>query len=588
MSYTKKLTMSKVVTVLFLFLSLLHSRGSFGGEASVLPLQTIETKTIVFGTVNGRFDELKLQLERIGVIDQRGSWRAGKARLVSLGNLFAKQSINSKVNQPILEFAKKLQIEAEDAGGHFHLVLGKNEVYIMVEGLYTSRTLADNQLSELGNWLFQQSFVHKQGQELFTHLGLSKISDLADLVLFNQQMKESIIDYADNWASYYRLNRANQQQQTEPLLPEILSINDTVKTIADKSLKQASYLALKQTSPVNFDGSQFCHPYFEKDRLDEKLKQTQSKRVWLTTEDKSINIRSRFSGRVQILPNFDGLAQNAETEVDSSSANKQPIVFASIASDGSTNYFDSVTGEILVPQIPQFREWNRPYGMSDEEIELFLKSATIIESSTTKEGKTKPLKLKLEKNGKQLKAVFKYVNKSGKTVRKRFYGGGDRYQHEMAAYRLDRMLGIGLVPVTVEREIDGVKGSVQLWVENMASALQLNEREILYEGTCDVTAQADLMNAFDYLIHNSDRNQTNIVFTKHDWQIWFIDHTRSFGTVLSKPVFQQGVELKPPLEFLKAVKSLSKGQLRKLKPWLNKEQMAALWERRKRLLKGKY
>ncbi len=588
MSYTKKLTTGNVVAVLFLFLSLLNSNGSYGGEVSVLPLQAIDTKIIVFGTVNGRLAALKTALERIGVINQNGAWQGGKARLVSLGNLFAKQSINSKVNQPLLEFAKELQAEAEEAGGSFHLVLGKHEVYMMVEGLYTSRTMGDNRLSELGDWLFQQSFIHKHGQELFTHLGLSKTSDLADLALYNQQMKESIIDYADNWASYYRNNRGQSKEQIEALLPAMLTSFDAAKPAADKLLKQSRYLALKRTSPVNYAGSQFCHPYFEKDRLGEKLNQTESERIWITSADNSLKNRSRFSGRVQILSAFNGLTNNPELAFNSLAENDPPIAFASIASDGSVDYFDAISGEILTPKVPNYREWKRPYGMSDQAIESFLKSAKIVESSTTKEGKTKPLKLLLEKDGKQLKAVFKYVNKSGKTIRKRFYGGGDRYQHEMAAYRLDRMLGIGLVPVTVEREIDGVKGSVQLWIDNMVSALQLNEREVVYQGVCNVTAQADLMNAFDFLIHNSDRNQTNIVFTKHDWQIWFIDHTRSFGTVLSKPIFQQGVELKPSTEFLKAVKSLSKGQLRKLKPWLNKEQLAALWERRKRLLKGKY
>nr|NIM64006.1 hypothetical protein [Acidobacteriota bacterium]NIQ87020.1 hypothetical protein [Acidobacteriota bacterium] len=42
----------------------------------------------------------------------------------------------------------------------------------------------------------------------------------------------------------------------------------------------------------------------------------------------------------------------------------------------------------------------------------------------------------------------------------------DRHRQEVAAYRLDRFLGLGLVPVTVLREVDGVEGSMQQWVEH--------------------------------------------------------------------------------------------------------------------------
>ena len=45
-------------------------------------------------------------------------------------------------------------------------------------------------------------------------------------------------------------------------------------------------------------------------------------------------------------------------------------------------------------------------------------------------------------------------------------GFADKFQHEVAAYRLDRMLGLNVVPVSVLRNLDGEMGSVQAYVED--------------------------------------------------------------------------------------------------------------------------
>ena len=50
-----------------------------------------------------------------------------------------------------------------------------------------------------------------------------------------------------------------------------------------------------------------------------------------------------------------------------------------------------------------------------------------------------------------------------------------RYQHQVAAYRLNRQLGMDMVPVTVLRKVDGTQGTVQVWLQRALDLQQLEE-----------------------------------------------------------------------------------------------------------------
>jgi hypothetical protein len=52
------------------------------------------------------------------------------------------------------------------------------------------------------------------------------------------------------------------------------------------------------------------------------------------------------------------------------------------------------------------------------------------------------------------------------------------YQNQVAAYRLDRMIDLNMVPVTVLRKVDGKRGAVQLWVQGGRDRDQISDAEI--------------------------------------------------------------------------------------------------------------
>ena len=103
---------------------------------------------------------------------------------------------------------------------------------------------------------------------------------------------------------------------------------------------------------------------------------------------------------------------------------------------------------------------------------------------------------------------------------------GDRWQHEVAAYGIDRLLDLRLVPVTVPRVVDGKEGSLQFWVEGLVNQIDIQEKGLDYRnGWCQVVPQFELLKVFDALIFNQDRTQQNLTFDSHDWRMVLIDQT---------------------------------------------------------------
>ncbi len=106
----------------------------------------------------------------------------------------------------------------------------------------------------------------------------------------------------------------------------------------------------------------------------------------------------------------------------------------------------------------------------------------------------------------------------------------DSYKNNAAAYRLDRLLGLGMAPVTVVRVFEGKRAGFTWWVDDV----QMDERARLAKKIAvpDALAwnrQMWVVRLFDQLIYNTDRNLGNLLIDK-SWRLWMIDHTRAFKT----------------------------------------------------------
>ncbi|MBM3306207.1 MAG: hypothetical protein FJY79_09775 [Candidatus Aminicenantes bacterium] len=161
-----------------------------------------------------------------------------------------------------------------------------------------------------------------------------------------------------------------------------------------------------------------------------------------------------------------------------------------------------------------------------EKWERFLEAAVITaESQPWKSGEavTNPYEVTLEKDGVVRKAVWKDCLGMMK-------GYLENWRWEIAAYRLDKHLGLNMVPPTVEKKRGGRTGSCQIYAGVMDFKEKFDKKiETPSLRLANLTRAIYLQRAFDNLIYNEDRHQQNYRLTD-DFRLLLIDHSRSFRT----------------------------------------------------------
>jgi len=181
----------------------------------------------------------------------------------------------------------------------------------------------------------------------------------------------------------------------------------------------------------------------------------------------------------------------------------------------------------------------------EPEYETFLKDTKIDRLEKVPIGVTAPRRGYFPPGGLAASAVFKPL-KPGRSS-----GYYESYKSEIAAYELDKMLGLGMVPPTVEKIAKSEVGSAQLWVE---SCVLLKERDTAKAP--DVgrwNRQVYRQRVFDDLIGNIDRNQGNLLIDP-EWNLILIDHSRAFTNTQLLPFPLTRIDR----EFLQRLRSLTK------------------------------
>jgi hypothetical protein len=593
-------------------------------------------RVVAFGDVHGAYDDLVQILQESGVVDSNADWIGGKTNLVSLGDLIDRGRDSRKV----VELLMKLERQAEAVGGAVHVVLGNHEVMVMIgDWRYVSApefaAFADNETGaereallnefresqtekseeevrlsfekrfpsgflglqrayapdgELGKWLLERPLVLRVNDSLYMHGGIS--SEIAEQSLdeINRKNKEDLREYlarvealreagvlsryVDFWGRREYLNaQATAQQAAEPeVRPAWFDDFIALAELEDAFL-------FKPASPIWYRGTAFCHPYAEAYNTERLLKRAGARRV----------VVGHTPNPTGAIERMDGLAIRMDTGM------LQPVYrgkAAVLVQQEGERYVQYLGSPDQRQPIVQERALTKTLsGMSDAEMEAFLHEASVVEVVDIGTGITKPKRVTLRRGEREEFAVFKYFDsdpglesKSRYVTRK--HNQSDRYVYDVAGYKMDRLINLQLVPVTVLRDVEGTSGALGAWLSNTINERDRVQVQETWSGHCPQMEQYRLRILFDVLIYNEDRNLTNILWSDNTYMLRLIDHTLAFRSLERRPKQYRKVDMRLSDLFRQHLVSLNRAQLdAELSAYLHPRQIEAILGRRDLILK---
>jgi len=592
-------------------------------------------RVVAVGDIHGAYENLELILRATRLIDEQGSWIGGEAQFVSLGDVVDRGPDSRRV----FDLLMRLDVEAREAGGRVHLILGNHEVMNLVgdrrfvtaeeyrafaeeespddrERAYQRFVVDETDSAEArarfekryptgffghlrafspegryGSWLLRQPALIVIDEAAFVHGGLPPAVAELGAAELNRRLLAELREYFDVVARLVEGGVLTPESEFKERGEIVAAYLERADEAVAESDAQSSELVEESSRYLEFDGALafgFSGPLWyrgaayhaevqESPILEAALSELGAKFVVVGhTPTPNRRIRSRFDGRVLLI----------DTGMQVAHYTGHPA--ALLIEDGEVRAFYPEE-DLTEPPQPLADSDAAPPVRSDEEIEKFLASAeiTLVEAIGT--GVTNPKRLTLKLGDLELRAVYKTVDETRSSVDPTSLILGlnesDRYTYDIVAYRLDRLLGLNMVPVAVERVIDGEPGVVQIWVEDAITEGDRLERGLQPPDQASFNRQVNLMRIFDVLIYNSDRNAGNILYTQ-DWRVHLIDHSRAFRLNKGRPADLRDKTLTLTPELAEALTRLDKKVLREaLKGLVHSMQIDALLRRQKKLLK---
>ena len=173
--------------------------------------------------------------------------------------------------------------------------------------------------------------------------------------------------------------------------------------------------------------------------------------------------------------------------------------------------------------------------LTRQQKEQFLSKAKITKTHEAKKGVTRTFRVTLSDGTLTHDASVQTIDEY-KQVFLNEVGFKDTYRFNIAGWKLARLLGIeDMVPPSVKRSFQGKAASFTWWIDNLLmDEEQRRAKNVTPPDENTWNEENHVMQVFDQLIYNMDRNQTNIQIDQ-DWHLWMIDHGRAFrGTRLCR------------------------------------------------------
>jgi hypothetical protein len=190
------------------------------------------------------------------------------------------------------------------------------------------------------------------------------------------------------------------------------------------------------------------------------------------------------------------------------------------------------------------------------EFEEFLRTAEIERTSGTAVGVMAPRHAHFKPGGLAAGAAVKPIPPGRRD------GFFESYKSEIAAYKLDRMLDLNMVPPTVERPYQGRFASAQLWVENVVMLSDVRKRGLKDPNPVRWNQNLHRAMVLDDLVGNIDPNEGNWLFDPL-WNFFKIDCSRCFTDTAKMAHDVKKVIKRIDRPFFERLKALNRDEVRK-------------------------
>jgi len=543
-------------------------------------------RVVAFADVHGAYSELTQLLREAGIIDAQGRWSGGRTHVVSLGDLLDRGADSRKV----MDLLMRLQGEAAATGGHLHVVIGNHEAMNVLGDLryvhpgeyaayqdvesaearakglrewlaangpesatafeqafppgYFGHRAALGPEGRYGKWLLAQPVAIVLNDTLFMHAGPSKILQGLSLAEVNQRYRGAVDEYlrSERPLALAGLLQAGDAFRARPgLAAERLAARaataggatppDLAQAVQRFTDADAAPL-LGAAGPNWYRGAALCNEVAEADILDPLLAQLGATRLvvghTLTRDQRAV---TRFDGRV------------VKLDAGMNRAVYKGRAAALLLEGGKVAV--RYAGEPAFAALAQEGLYVAPNAVDEATILAALRDGTV-----TVTGPRGPAELDVavEHLGRRIVAVF--VGKGAGASRK-----------ELAAYRLDRQLRLGLVPATVAREVQGQSGVLQARPGKWVTQGDVERQSLRGGGWCALDPQFQLVYAFDSLIGNEGRTAETLLFDTSEWYVYVTGHDRSFGTNRDLPAYLKARPPQPGAEMRRRLATLDEESL---------------------------
>ena len=522
-------------------------------------------RVVAFADVHGAHTELLTLLRETGIVDAQDRWAAGRTHVVSLGDLLDRGADSRKV----MDLLMRLQGEAQAAGGQLHVVLGNHEAmnvlgdlryvdpgefaaYTDVESAteradrrqaweaaqgagsgpafdqkfppgYFGHRAALSPKGTYGQWLLSLPVAIAINDTLFMHAGPSSVLRGMSLQELNLRYRTALTEYvglAERLEQGGLLQPGDEFHARPQLAKERFAAMSTAasaggratdSTLADavQRFQAADDNALLSPEGPNwYRGAALCNEAAEADVLHPLLQQFSVSRLVVGhTPTRDLRAVTRFDGRVVKL----------DAGMNRAAYKGRAVALFLQPSGLSVRYAGEPDATPLQPE----GLFVAPNELDDASV-----LAALSNGEVTVAGPRGPneLNVSLSHAGKRVPAVFQ-----ARTA--------DAARKEVAAYRLDRQLGLGIVPATVEREVQGQRGVLQGRPLKWVTQTEVQQQQMRGGGWCSAEPQFQLVYAFDTLIGNEGRTPDSLLFDSSAWFVYVTAHDRAFGSTKSLPAY---------------------------------------------------